>query len=168
MEAPFQPPPGAERLFDRITAANPRVRCAFYFALRDTLVADSLDAARAIAYHGSRGDRPGRRVVTLDGMLIDSAGTMAGGGAAQRRGLMRLGNDRKTAGDGGEEVGETAVKKLEAEVARLSRECEEKGRERAELRVGDKTAGIEGRRRSRGWRNRSRGWRWKRGNWRST
>ena len=85
---------------------------------------------------GNRGDRPGRRVVTLDGMLIDSAGTMAGGGAAQRRGLMRLGNDRKTAGDGGEEVGETAVKKLEAEVARLSRECEEKGRERAELRVG--------------------------------
>ena len=143
MEAPFQPPPGAERLFDRITAANPRVRCAFYFALRDTLVADSLDAARAIAYHGSRGDRPGRRVVTLDGMLIDSAGTMAGGGAAQRRGLMRLGTDRRTAGDGGEEVGETAVKKLEAEVARLSRECEEKGRERAELRVG-KNRGIEG------------------------
>ena len=102
-----------------------------------------IDAARAIAYHGDRGDRPGRRVVTLDGMLIDSAGTMAGGGAAQRRGLMRLGNDRRTAGDGGEEVGETAVKKLEAEVARLSRECEEKGRERAELRVR-KTAGIEG------------------------
>lgn len=141
MDAPFQAPPGAERLFDRITAANPRVRCAFYFALRDTLVADSLDAARAIAY---RGDRPGRRVVTLDGMLIDSAGTMAGGGAAQRRGLMRLGNGRRTAGDGGEEVGETAVKKLEAEVARLSRECEEKGKERAELRVRNKTAGIEG------------------------
>lgn len=149
MEAPFQAPRGAERLFDRITAADPRVRCAFYFALRDTLVTDSLDAARAIAYRGDRadrsdrGDRSGRRVVTLDGMLIDSAGTMAGGGTAQRRGLMRLGDGRRTAGDGGEEVGETAVKKLEAEVARLSRECEEKGRERAELRVG-KTAGIEG------------------------
>ena len=40
-------------------------------------------------------------------------------------------------------AGEAAVRALEAEVERLSRECEEKGRERAELRVR-KTAGIEG------------------------
>ena len=125
------------------------MRCAFYFALRDTLVTDSLDAARAIAFRGdrgdrmNRGDRAARRVVTLDGMLIDSAGTMAGGGAAPRRGRMRLGNAPETAGNAGEEAGEAAVRALEAAVERLSRECEEKGRERAELRVR-KTAGIEG------------------------
>ena len=46
-----------------------RVRPAFYFALRDTLVANDLDQATRIAYGQQR-----FRVVTLDGQLIELAG----------------------------------------------------------------------------------------------
>lgn len=133
MEAAFTAPAGAERLFDRVHVTDPRLRPVFYWALRDTLVAPTLDAARSIAY---RGNRAVFRVVTLDGMLIDSAGTMAGGGAAQRRGLMRIGGAEPPAGAEGEETAEKAVEALEAEVARLSREFEAKSGERAEVRVG--------------------------------
>ena len=50
------------RLFDLVRVREERVRLAFYFALRDTLVADSLDQASRIAY--GRDKRWGR-VVTI-------------------------------------------------------------------------------------------------------
>jgi structural maintenance of chromosome 4 len=65
---------------------------AFYFALRDTLVAANLEQATQIAY-GVRQQRDFLplltifqgskkfRVVTLEGQLIDVSGTMSGGGA---------------------------------------------------------------------------------------
>lgn len=56
---------------------------AFYFAMRDTLVAKDLESATAIAYGAKRW-----RVVTLEGQLIDMSGTMAGGGTQVARGLM--------------------------------------------------------------------------------
>jgi hypothetical protein len=40
------------RLFDLIRVKEPRFRAAFYMALRNTLVAPTLDAAVAIAYEG--------------------------------------------------------------------------------------------------------------------
>jgi len=46
-----------------------RYKNAFYFALRDTLVANDLDQATRIAYGAKR-----FRVVTLNGQLIDTSG----------------------------------------------------------------------------------------------
>lgn len=45
------------------------VRTAFYYALRDTLVAENLDQASRIAYGAQR-----FRVVTLGGDLIETTG----------------------------------------------------------------------------------------------
>ena len=57
------------RLFDLIKVSDPKVKTAFYFALRDTLVAKDLDQATRIAYGKQR-----FRVVTLNGQLIDQSG----------------------------------------------------------------------------------------------
>ena len=43
MKAPFSCPPNAHRLFDLISADDPKFLPAFYFALSDTLVTTSLD-----------------------------------------------------------------------------------------------------------------------------
>lgn len=50
------------RLFDLVRVREERVRLAFYFALRDTVVADSLDQASRIAYGK---DKRWGRVVTI-------------------------------------------------------------------------------------------------------
>uniref|UniRef100_H2Z7A0 Structural maintenance of chromosomes protein n=1 Tax=Ciona savignyi TaxID=51511 RepID=H2Z7A0_CIOSA len=72
------------RLVDLIQAKEPRFHVAFYHALRDTLVADDLAIATKVAY-----DRKRRwRVVTLQGELIDTAGTMSGGGNRVSKGRM--------------------------------------------------------------------------------
>jgi Chromosome segregation ATPases len=57
------------RLFDLIRVEDERVRPAFYYALRDTLVANDLDQATRIAYGQQR-----FRMVTLEGQLIELAG----------------------------------------------------------------------------------------------
>ena len=51
-----------KRLFDLVKCPNERLRVAFYYALRDTVVAQDLDQASRIAYGQ---DRRWRRVVTL-------------------------------------------------------------------------------------------------------
>jgi len=43
-------PPGAERLFDLVRYKDKRLKGAFYYALRDTLVADDLNSASKIAF----------------------------------------------------------------------------------------------------------------------
>jgi hypothetical protein len=55
--------------------------------VRDTAVADDLDTASRIAYEGSQR----RRVVTLAGQLIETSGTMSGGGNKPRGGRMCTG-----------------------------------------------------------------------------
>ncbi|XP_054270748.1 structural maintenance of chromosomes protein 4 isoform X2 [Macrosteles quadrilineatus] len=80
---PFNTPDGALRLFDLIKVADDRIRPAFYYAIRDTLVANDLDQATRIAYGRQR-----HRVVTLKGELIELHGTMSGGGGAPARGRM--------------------------------------------------------------------------------
>ncbi|KAG9079604.1 hypothetical protein FS749_008379 [Ceratobasidium sp. UAMH 11750] len=81
---PIQTPNNAPRLFDLITPKEDKFAPAFYMALRDTLVADSLEQADKLAYSG-----PKRyRVVTLAGQLIDLSGTMSGGGTRVSRGGM--------------------------------------------------------------------------------
>ncbi|KAH9058282.1 RecF/RecN/SMC N terminal domain-containing protein [Lactarius vividus] len=79
----IQTPENVPRLFDLVKPKEPRFAHAFYKALRDTLVAQDLAQANRIAFGARRW-----RVVTLVGELIDSSGTMSGGGAKPRGGGM--------------------------------------------------------------------------------
>ncbi|KAI9444561.1 RecF/RecN/SMC [Lactarius indigo] len=79
----IQTPENVPRLFDLVKPKEPRFAHAFYKALRDTLVAQDLAQANRIAFGARRW-----RVVTLAGELIDSSGTMSGGGAKPRGGGM--------------------------------------------------------------------------------
>jgi structural maintenance of chromosome 4 len=78
-------PENAPRLFDLIVA-NFKALPALYLAVGNTLVAPDLETATRWAYDFSKR----WRVVTLDGKLIETAGTMSGGGNKARRGGMRL------------------------------------------------------------------------------
>ena len=77
-------PENVPRLFDLIKPKEPRLAPAFYKAVGNTLVADTLEQANRIAFGGQRR----WRVVTLAGQLIDSSGTMSGGGTTVQRGGM--------------------------------------------------------------------------------
>ncbi|TFK70065.1 hypothetical protein BDN72DRAFT_839506 [Pluteus cervinus] len=76
-------PENVPRLYDLIKPKDDRFAPAFYKAVRDTLVADDLEQANRIAFGAKRW-----RVVTLSGQLIDTSGTMSGGGSQPSRGGM--------------------------------------------------------------------------------
>ncbi|XP_055375705.1 structural maintenance of chromosomes protein 4 [Condylostylus longicornis] len=82
-ETKINTPENVPRLFDLVRVEDNRVVPAFYFALRNTLVADNLDQGTKIAYGPQR-----FRVVTLKGDVIETSGTMSGGGRTQIRGKM--------------------------------------------------------------------------------
>ncbi|KAL7069281.1 putative structural maintenance of chromosomes protein [Cryptosporidium serpentis] len=67
---------GATRLIDLINVNDPKYKVAWYYALRDTLVAENLDHASHIAFNGKQR----WKVVTVNGEVIDSSGTLTGGG----------------------------------------------------------------------------------------
>ena len=79
-------PEGATRLFELICPTNPSVTPALYLAVGNTLVASDLEVASRLAYEYNKR----WRVVTVDGKLIESSGTMSGGGNSARRGGMKL------------------------------------------------------------------------------
>lgn len=79
-------PATVRRLFDLITPQDSKFLPAFYSKLYDTLVASDLKEARNVAYGSSRRFR----VVTLDGKVVDTSGTMSGGGNHFARGGMKL------------------------------------------------------------------------------
>jgi len=56
-----------------------RVANAFFFGLKNTLVAETLDVAKQVAYGATR-----FRVVTIRGDMIEMTGTMSGGGAPRK------------------------------------------------------------------------------------
>ena len=66
---PLNRPENVPRLFDLIKVKDEKILPAFYYAVRDTLVANDLEQATRIAYGKTR-----YRVVTLDGQLIDQSG----------------------------------------------------------------------------------------------
>jgi structural maintenance of chromosome 4 len=70
------------RLIDLIKVSDPKFLTAFYYSLRNTLVADDLEQATRIAYGSGSGQR--NRVVTLRGEIIEVSGTMSGGGQPSR------------------------------------------------------------------------------------
>ncbi|GBF90732.1 structural maintenance protein of chromosomes [Raphidocelis subcapitata] len=112
------PPGGSQRLFDLVRTKDANTRLAFWYALRNTLVVESMEAASSIAYGAGRKDSRWARVVTMDGQLIAESGTMSGGGARQTRGRMRLG----AAAPGGAGAAADA-KALEKELAAAEREA---------------------------------------------
>lgn len=81
-------PEGAPRLFELIHPSNFAVTPALYLGVGNTLVAPDLETATRWAYEFDKR----WRVVTLDGQLIETSGTMAGGGKSVRKGGMRLKN----------------------------------------------------------------------------
>ncbi|KAG5639651.1 hypothetical protein H0H81_008812 [Sphagnurus paluster] len=76
-------PENVPRLFDLIKPKDPRFAPAFYKAVGNTLVAENMEQANRIAYGARRW-----KVVTLGGQLIETSGTMAGGGSQPARGAM--------------------------------------------------------------------------------
>uniref|UniRef100_A0A1I8P3Q0 Structural maintenance of chromosomes protein n=1 Tax=Stomoxys calcitrans TaxID=35570 RepID=A0A1I8P3Q0_STOCA len=80
---PIKLPENSARLYDLVRVDDERVLPAFYFALGNTLVAPDLEQGTRIAYGPKR-----FRVVTLKGELIETSGTMSGGGNTQIRGKM--------------------------------------------------------------------------------
>uniref|UniRef100_A0A8B9FWZ8 Structural maintenance of chromosomes protein n=1 Tax=Amazona collaria TaxID=241587 RepID=A0A8B9FWZ8_9PSIT len=62
-------PENVPRLFDLVEAVNEELRPAFYFALRDTLVANDLEEASRIAFQKDKR----WRVVTLQGQIIEQS-----------------------------------------------------------------------------------------------
>ncbi|KAK9829009.1 hypothetical protein WJX72_003379 [[Myrmecia] bisecta] len=82
------PPEGVPRLFDLVRVRDENLRVAFYYALRDTVVAGDLEQASRIAYGR---EQRWKRVVTLKGEMINESGTMSGGGGKPRGGRMCLG-----------------------------------------------------------------------------
>lgn len=83
----IQTPDNVPRLFDLITFKDQRFAPAFYQALSNTLVASDMDQANRIAFGTGEGGKRWR-VVTLDGKLIDTSGTMSGGGGRPAKGGM--------------------------------------------------------------------------------
>ncbi|CAI7795967.1 unnamed protein product [Closterium sp. NIES-54] len=119
-------PEGVPRLFDLVQVQDARLLPAFWFALRNTLVAASLDQASRIAYGA---DARFRRVVTLAGEMFESSGTMAGGGGRPRGGRMGSSLKAAAAAAGGgvtREMVEEAEREVAAVVARLERVREER------------------------------------------
>jgi len=79
-------PEGAPRLFDLINPGHISITPALYLAVGNTLVAPDLEIATRWAYDfGKRW-----RVVTVDGKLIETSGTMSGGGKSVQKGKMKL------------------------------------------------------------------------------
>ncbi|KAM4693734.1 structural maintenance of chromosomes protein 4 [Discoglossus pictus] len=77
-------PENIPRLFDMVKVKDEHIRPAFYFALRDTLVANNLDQATRVAFQKDKR----WRVVTLQGQIIEQSGTMTGGGGKVMKGRM--------------------------------------------------------------------------------
>ena len=109
----------APRLMDLIKPVEPRLAVAFYYGVRDTAVADDLDGASKIAYEG----KTRKRVVTLAGQLIETSGTMSGGGAKPKGGRMRTGTAAPApAGDEAAAAAEVAAAEKELKTASVTHE----------------------------------------------
>ncbi|XP_027503241.1 structural maintenance of chromosomes protein 4 isoform X2 [Corapipo altera] len=108
-------PENTPRLFDLVKVQDEKVRLAFYFALRDTLVTKNLEEATRVAFQRDKR----WRVVTLQGQIIEISGTMSGGGRVQKG---RMGSSVVM------DVSEEEVSQMEAQLQKDSKravQCEE-------------------------------------------
>ncbi|ETO21487.1 hypothetical protein RFI_15719 [Reticulomyxa filosa] len=111
----IETPEKAPRVFDLVKVQKPEYRYAFYYAFRDTLVAENMDQATRLAFQA--GQR--WRVVTKQGQLIEPVGTMSGGGNKPFSGLM----SNKAVEE--EEITINRVQELEKQVADLTNKCQD-------------------------------------------
>ncbi|KFM82568.1 Structural maintenance of chromosomes protein 4, partial [Stegodyphus mimosarum] len=116
-------PENVPRLFDLISVKDKDVLPAFYFALRNTLVAKDLEQATRVGLQSSTR----YRVVTLKGELIDLSGTMSGGGGKVLKGRMG-----KCIADSG--VSEQEVQKMSVELELLMKNAAEVKKLKSELK----------------------------------
>ncbi|KAK6047741.1 SMC protein Flexible Hinge domain protein [Cooperia oncophora] len=107
----------APRLFDLIDIPDPRLRKVFYSTVFDTLVVDTLKQATDLSCK----DRS-LRIVTLLGQVVDSSGTVSGGGQP-KYGLM--GNKEKG-------KAEQALRDAQSRLPALIKELDEKSEMLAE------------------------------------
>lgn len=114
--APIRTPEESPRLFDMVRVKDERVRPAFYFALRDTLVAQDMEQATRMAFQKDKR----WRVVTLKGQIIEMAGTMTGGGRVLKG---RMGSSIGT--EVSQEELDRMESKLNEKVSKLQ-DCQEK------------------------------------------
>ncbi|KAL3910268.1 MAG: hypothetical protein SGILL_007759, partial [Bacillariaceae sp.] len=123
-------PEGAPRLFDLITPTNYAISPAMYLAVGNTLVAPDLETATRWAYDFSKR----WRVVTLDGKLIETAGTMSGGGNKARRGGMRFTNSRSTISISEEDDEEELIKNITKQVEDVKAKVSQYRQRRKEIK----------------------------------
>eukprot|EP00808_Paulinella_micropora_P002728 g12496.t1 len=155
MNRPLDAPENAPRLFDLIKVPDAALRPCFYYATKgNTLVANDLDQAVRLAYSGNKRFR----VVTLAGQVIDTSGTMSGGGSKPLSGLM--GTKAKGSAAGGaasSDFSDRQVKEMEKELTALDgklakvrdakraleKEVSENTKEVQALEVGAKKLAVE-------------------------
>eukprot|EP00090_Calanus_glacialis_P026751 TRINITY_DN42055_c0_g1_i1.p1 TRINITY_DN42055_c0_g1~~TRINITY_DN42055_c0_g1_i1.p1 ORF type:complete len:1294 (+),score=513.23 TRINITY_DN42055_c0_g1_i1:38-3919(+) len=119
---PMDTPMGVPRLFDLITVADERYRSAFYHYIRDTLVATDMDQATKVAYGARR-----FRVVTLGGELIETSGTMSGGGRNKMTG--KMGQQVQVV----DKVNPKEFERMERGISEVDQEAKECNKRRQEL-----------------------------------
>ena len=124
-------PEGAPRLFDLISPKDETITPAIFLGVGQTIVAPDLETATRWAYDfGKRW-----RVVTVGGQLIETSGTMAGGGKSTRRGGMKLSsNEDMEDGMDIEEQGEdNDARELESRAEVKMKEIKDNRKRRREL-----------------------------------
>ncbi|KAK4819896.1 hypothetical protein QYF61_014631 [Mycteria americana] len=114
-------PENTPRLFDLVKVEDEKIRLAFYFALRDTLVANNLEEATRVAFQKDKR----WRVVTLQGQIIEQSGTMTGGGGKIMKG--RMGSSVVT------DVSEEEVNKMESQLQKDSKRAVQYEEEKLQL-----------------------------------
>jgi structural maintenance of chromosome 4 len=116
-------PQDVPRLFDLVQPAEDRFRPAFYHYMRDTLVAKDIGQAREVAYGAKR-----YRVVDLTGNVIETSGTMSGGGGRKASGLMGQQVQRPE-----DEVDPRELQNMERGISEVQEEVEGLSRRRNQL-----------------------------------
>lgn len=114
-------PMTVRRLFDLIISKDKKFLPAFYSKLYNTLVAGNLQEAKSVAYGAKR-----FKVVTLDGKVVDTSGTMSGGGNSFARGGMQLkSNSVNEAEYSEEDIAQMReeLNSMESNVELLNQEC---------------------------------------------
>ncbi|KAH8308273.1 hypothetical protein KR059_009767 [Drosophila kikkawai] len=109
-------PENVARLYDLVQVEDDRVRTAFYFSLRNTLVSEDLEQGTRIAYGKTR-----FRVVTLRGEMIETTGTMSGGGNRPIRGKMGTQVRTKTAAESADssQISQKALEDMQVQAEEL-------------------------------------------------
>eukprot|EP00924_Labyrinthula_sp_SR-Ha-C_P005132 snap_masked-scaffold_1-processed-gene-22.57-mRNA-1 protein AED:0.03 eAED:0.03 QI:0/-1/0/1/-1/1/1/0/1250 len=82
----FKPVKNAQRILDLVDCKE-EYRCAFFYALENTLICDSIEVAAEVSNGSSRRRH---RVVTLEGDLIEPSGAMSGGGPKSNKSMLPL------------------------------------------------------------------------------